>query len=178
MNYQSGFINFSERAGCRADADHIFIVYGGGQQAVAIGTQLRTPLWRVLCAGQPAALANGNRSGRFLNPALYAIAKPQSYTNCFHDPQRATILGIKPNLFFAVPGLRLATVWNSNGVNHPDNDPCAGITVTRCERASNLGRLKPFPAKGVLSGINTLLGVPRPVCKVVAGTARKNKLGF
>jgi len=101
-------------------ADNIFIVYGGGQQAVAIGTSCATPLWAGYCAlVNQQALANGNRSVGFLNPALYAIAKTASYTNCFHDTTTGNnTWDQSPNLFFAVPGYDLATgLGTPNGVN-------------------------------------------------------------
>jgi kumamolisin len=92
-------------------ADNVFIIYGGGLEGISGGTSAASPLWAGFTAlVNQQAVANGNRSVGFLNPALYAIAQSAIYTNCFHDITTGNnTWDQSPNLFFAVPGYDLCT---------------------------------------------------------------------
>jgi uncharacterized repeat protein (TIGR01451 family) len=100
--------------------DNVFIVSSGGSQSLVGGTSCASPLWAGFMAlvNQQAAI-NGKPSVGFLAPAVYALAKTASYTNCFHD----IIAGDNTwdqslTNFFAVPGYDLATgLGTPNGIN-------------------------------------------------------------
>jgi uncharacterized repeat protein (TIGR01451 family) len=92
-------------------ADNVFVEYGGGFNGNFGGTSCATPLWAGFTAlVNQQAVANGNKSVGFLNPALYAIAQSAIYTNCFHDITTGNnTWSQSPTRFFAVPGYDLAT---------------------------------------------------------------------
>jgi uncharacterized repeat protein (TIGR03803 family) len=64
-------------------ADNVYVRADGMDYGGVGGTSCAAPLW----AGFTALMnqQNGEMPVGFLNPALYAIAKREDYTNCFHD---------------------------------------------------------------------------------------------
>jgi len=92
-------------------ADNVYVDYGGGFNGNFGGTSCATPLWAGFTAlVNQQAVANGNRSVGFLNPALYAIAQSAIYTNCFHDITTGNnTWSLSPNLFYATNGYDLCT---------------------------------------------------------------------
>jgi len=156
-DYQSGFINFSERAGCRADRRDIFLLSMAVDTGRAIGTSCATPLWRVIGAlVNQQALANGNRSvGSSIRHSTRS-AKTASYTNCFHgQPHGANnTWDQKPNLFFrAVPATTLQTgLGTPKRVLIPDRTPLAGNGFKRPRLLARSQRVTVIPAHGSLSG--------------------------
>jgi subtilase family serine protease len=67
-------------------ADHVWVVWNGGETGSWWGTSIAAPLWAGMTAlaNQQAASHSGPFVG-FLNPALYAIGEGTLYTSCFHD---------------------------------------------------------------------------------------------
>jgi len=101
-------------------ADNIFVEFDGGQEDLEGGTSAASPLWAGFMAlvNQQAA-AVGQPSVGFLAPAVYAIAKTSSYTNCFHDVMTGSnTWDLSPNNYYAVPGYDLCTgLGTPNGIN-------------------------------------------------------------
>jgi uncharacterized repeat protein (TIGR01451 family) len=91
--------------------DNVFVDYGGGFNGIFGGTSCATPLWAAFTAlVNQQAVAGGNATVGFLNPALYAIAQTAIYTNCFHDITTGNnTWSQSPARFFAVPGYDLTT---------------------------------------------------------------------
>jgi len=96
-------------------ADNIFLIYSNGLSGSSGGTSAASPLWAGFTAlVNQQGVANGEPYQGFINPAIYAIGKGASYTNCFHD----IVLGSNAwpgssNLFYAVPGYDLCTGWGT-----------------------------------------------------------------
>ena len=65
----------------------VYAVYNNGMIITGLGgCSLSTPLWAAFTAlVNEQAVANGQPTVGFLNPALYAIGQGPNYTNCFHD---------------------------------------------------------------------------------------------
>lgn len=111
MTASKGSTTFRNIPDVALTADNVYVVFGGGFNGNFGGTSCATPLWAGFTAlVNQQAVANGNQTVGFLNPALYAIAKTASYTNCFHDITTGNnTWSQSPNLFFAVPGYDLCT---------------------------------------------------------------------
>ncbi|MGD0830959.1 MAG: cellulose binding domain-containing protein [Terracidiphilus sp.] len=79
-----------------------------------VGTSIATPLWAAYTAlVNEQAVAEGNTTVGFLDPAIYAIGKSPSYGSDFHD-----IASGSNGTFNAVAGYDLVTGWGSpNGQN-------------------------------------------------------------
>ncbi len=93
----------------------IWEVADDGQSFAVDGTSVATPLWASFTAlvNQEAA-ATGKPPVGFLNPALYAVGKGASYTECFHDITVGDNTSTNnPDLFFAVSGYDLCTGWGT-----------------------------------------------------------------
>jgi len=89
--------------------------YGNGSSSPFSGTSAAAPLWAGFTAlvNQQAALAGKPPVG-FLNPAIYAIGKSASYTNCFHDITVGNNFWPgSTNNFSAVTGYDLCTGWGT-----------------------------------------------------------------
>ncbi len=101
-------------------ADAVYVIYNNGSSGYFGGTSCAAPLWAGYCAlvNQQAAATSGMTVG-FLNPALYAIAAGNNYTNCFHDTTTGNNIGSNtPGLFYAVTNYDLVTgLGTPNGVN-------------------------------------------------------------
>src|SRR5262249_42472912 len=108
-------------------ADNITVFWGntlfgfgedGGGNSLPLqvgGTSLAAPLWAGFMAlVNQQAVANGQPTIGFANPALYAIAKSTNYAACFHD----VITGnnetsSSPTKYSATGGYDLCTGWGS-----------------------------------------------------------------
>jgi len=111
MTTNKGSTNFRNIPDVALTADNVYVTFGGGFAGNFGGTSCASPLWAGFTAlVNQQAVANGNKTVGFLNPALYAIARTALYTNCFHDITTGNnTWSQSPNLFFAVPGYDLAT---------------------------------------------------------------------
>jgi subtilase family serine protease len=103
-------------------AADIYLTYNNGATLAVAGTSAATPLW----AGYTAlvneqAVANGQPTVGFLNPAIYAIGQGPNYDNCFHDTTNGNSINFqngKPVNIKAVIGYDLCTGWGTpNGTN-------------------------------------------------------------
>ena len=98
-------------------ASNVYVRADGADQPNVRGTSCAAPLWAGFTAliNQQAA-ANGQPPVGFINPAIYAIGKSASYSNCFHD----TTVGNNgtSTKYPAVSGYDLCTGWGTpNGTN-------------------------------------------------------------
>ncbi|HXP60684.1 MAG TPA: protease pro-enzyme activation domain-containing protein [Dongiaceae bacterium] len=96
-------------------ADNAWDMADEGSSFPVMGTSIATPLWAAFTAlvNQQAA-NNGKPPVGFLNPALYAIGKGASYSQCFHDITTGDNTSTNnPDLFFAVSGYDLCTGWGT-----------------------------------------------------------------
>jgi len=77
------------------------------------GTSFAAPMWAgYLALANQQAVANGESTLGFINPAVYTIGESSSYTTDFHDVTTGS------NGFPATTGYDLATGWGSpNGAN-------------------------------------------------------------
>jgi uncharacterized repeat protein (TIGR01451 family) len=101
-------------------ADNVYVIYGGGQAGAFGGTSASTPLWAGFMAMvNQQAVANGQPTIGFLNPAIYALAKGPNYNNLFHDITTGNNRwSASPDRFDAVSGYDLCTGWGTpNGNN-------------------------------------------------------------
>jgi hypothetical protein len=95
--------------------DNIYVVYNNGQTQNVGGTSCAAPLWAAFTAlVNQQALARGESTVGFINPAIYAIGLSANYTNCFHDiitgNNTNTTVG---NAYFATNGYDLCTGWGT-----------------------------------------------------------------
>jgi uncharacterized repeat protein (TIGR01451 family) len=101
-------------------ADNVHVVYGSGNSGIFGGTSCATPLWAGLTAlVNQQAVASGQATVGFLNPALYNIGKSASYTSDFHDTTTGNnFSSSSPSKFSAVADYDLCTGWGTpNGTN-------------------------------------------------------------
>jgi hypothetical protein len=96
-------------------ADNIFIIADTNQQEIAAGTSAAAPLWAGFCAlVNQQALAGGKTNVGFINPAVYAIGKSNSYASDFNDIVTGNnYWDSSTNKFPAVPGYDLCTGWGT-----------------------------------------------------------------
>ena len=96
-------------------ADNLFLIANNGVTYYAGGTSAAAPLWAAFTAlVNQQAVAGGNSTVGFLNPALYAIGKGANYNADFHDITTGNNTNSgSPNLFHAVPGYDLCTGWGT-----------------------------------------------------------------
>jgi hypothetical protein len=96
-------------------ADNVWLRADNGDYFATSGTSFATPLWAAFTAlVNEQAAASGKPPVGFLNPALYAIGKGDSYTECFHDITIGDNTSTNnPDLFFAVAGYDLCTGWGT-----------------------------------------------------------------
>ncbi len=96
-------------------ADNIAIVADNGQQETFGGTSFSAPLWAGLTAlANQLAVANGQATVGFINPALYAIGQSTDYRANFHDITTGNNeWPSSPSQFSAVAGYDLCTGWGT-----------------------------------------------------------------
>jgi hypothetical protein len=97
-------------------ADNIFVIADNGYDEPGTGgTSAAAPLWAAYTALiNQQAVASGNPTVGFINPAIYAIGKGSSYTNDFHDIKTGN--NFSPNSktkYPAVTGYDLCTGWGT-----------------------------------------------------------------
>ncbi|HYA78936.1 MAG TPA: protease pro-enzyme activation domain-containing protein [Candidatus Nitrosopolaris sp.] len=97
------------------NADNIFAVENDGQQEFAVGTSAAAPLWAGFAAlVNQQAVASGQATVGFINPAIYAIGKSPYYPFDFHDITTGSNTNTTiSNKYFAVPGYDLCTGWGT-----------------------------------------------------------------
>ncbi len=116
-------------------ADNVSIVADNGQQETVVGTSCATPLWASFVAlANQQAVANGQSTVGFINPAIYAIGQGANYSSDFHDITTGNNEWIaSPNQFLAVTGYDLCTGWGApNGsdlINALANPSGADLSV-------------------------------------------------
>lgn len=96
-------------------ADNIYVVYNNLQTQGVGGTSCAAPLWAAFTAlANQQALAEGQSTVGFINPAVYTIGLGANYTNCFHDITTGnntnTTVG---NAYYATNGYDLCTGWGT-----------------------------------------------------------------
>ncbi len=91
--------------------DAVYVAYGNGSSGGLAGTSCAAPLWAGFTAlMNQQAVASGNTTVGFLNPALYAIANGTNYNACFHDTTTGDNIGTNASgLFPATSGYDLCT---------------------------------------------------------------------
>ena len=106
-------------------ASSIYVIANDGSAAANIGgTSCAAPLWAGFTAlVNEQAVANGQPTVGFINPAIYAIGKGTTYAACFHDivlSNNETYYS--PSRFIATTGYDLCTGWGTpNGSNLVDS---------------------------------------------------------
>jgi hypothetical protein len=100
-------------------ADDIFIVADDGTNENISGTSASSPLWAGFTAlVNQQAVAAGQPTVGFLNPALYNVGTNSDYTACFDDVTFGNNTNTDVNQWLAVPGYDLCTGWGSpNGTS-------------------------------------------------------------
>jgi uncharacterized repeat protein (TIGR03803 family) len=99
-------------------ANNVWVYYGNGSSGSFVGTSCATPAWAAFIAlANQTALANGQPTVGFINPALYNIGKGSnslSYASAFHDVTSGNNEWTSsPTKFVAAPGYDLCTGWGS-----------------------------------------------------------------
>ena len=95
--------------------DNVYNVSDNGSTGSVGGTSCAAPLWAGFTALiNQQAVANGQGSVGFLNPAIYALAKGSSYGTAFHDITTGNNTNTSSaNKYFAVTGFDLCTGWGT-----------------------------------------------------------------
>ncbi|HXC37039.1 MAG TPA: protease pro-enzyme activation domain-containing protein [Candidatus Acidoferrales bacterium] len=115
--------------------DNIYVVYNNAHTQDVGGTSCAAPLWAAFAAlVNQQALAKGETTVGFINPAVYDIGLSANYENCFHDITTGnntnTTVG---NEYFATNGYDLCTGWGtptgSNLINALTAPPIT-LTIT------------------------------------------------
>ncbi|HEV2331421.1 MAG TPA: protease pro-enzyme activation domain-containing protein [Verrucomicrobiae bacterium] len=128
--------------------DNIYVVYNNGRTQDVGGTSCAAPLWAAFAAlVNQQAIAKGESTVGFINPAVYDIGLSANYASCFHDITTGnntnTTVG---NEYFATNGYDLCTGWGtptgSNLINALTS-PLITLTIT-----PNTG----FTASGLAGG--------------------------
>ena len=98
-------------------ADDIYVTYGNGNVGTVGGTSAAAPLWAAFTAlVNQQAVANGEATMGFLNPALYALGTGASYTADFHDVTTGNnFSSSSPSEYSAVTGYDLCTGLGTPG---------------------------------------------------------------
>jgi uncharacterized repeat protein (TIGR01451 family) len=96
-------------------ADNIYVIFDDGNAGSFGGTSCAAPLWAAFTAlANQQAVADGQPTVGFLNPAIYTIGKSAIYTNCFHDISTGNNTNfVVGNAYFAAPGYDLCTGWGT-----------------------------------------------------------------
>jgi autotransporter-associated beta strand protein len=96
-------------------ADNIYVYYNNGAKGSFGGTSCATPLWAAFTALiNQQAVANGNPTVGFLNPAVYALGKSTNYNNTFRDINTGNNTSpSSPSKYYAVNGYDLCTGWGT-----------------------------------------------------------------
>ncbi|HEV2454043.1 MAG TPA: S53 family serine peptidase [Verrucomicrobiae bacterium] len=101
-------------------AYNAWVAWDNGSTGWWWGTSIAAPLWAGFTAlANQQAIAEGEPTLGFLNPALYAIGTGPLYSSCFHDVTTGNNTNShSASLYYAVPGYDLCTGWGSpSGVN-------------------------------------------------------------
>ena len=96
-------------------ADAIWVIYSNGKSGAFGGTSASAPLWAGFTAlVNQQAVAGGNPTVGFLNPAVYALGANPAYTAAFHDIITGNNFNsASPANFPAVSGYDLCTGWGT-----------------------------------------------------------------
>jgi len=95
--------------------DNVYVRYNNGGSGNFGGTSCAAPLWAGFTAlMNQQAVATGQATVGFLNPALYAIGTGTGYSSGFHDTSSGNnFSGSSPAKYSAVAGYDLCTGWGS-----------------------------------------------------------------
>jgi uncharacterized repeat protein (TIGR03803 family) len=96
-------------------SDNTWLIANSGASFAVSGTSISAPLWAGLTALiNQWAVANGEPTVGFVNPAIYGLAKGPTYSTLFHDITTGNnTTGASPNKFPAVTGYDLCTGWGT-----------------------------------------------------------------
>jgi len=96
-------------------ADNVLVIYSNGKEGIFGGTSISAPLWAGFTALiNQQAVAHGQPTLGFINPAVYNLGKGAYYTSAFHDVSSGNNTNQNsPTLFFAVSGYDLCTGWGT-----------------------------------------------------------------
>ena len=97
-------------------ASDVYVIFNNGLMAVDVeGTSCAAPMWAGFTAlVNQQAVANGQPTVGFLNPAIYGVGTGTTYDACFHDVTlRNNETHYSPTRYSAVPGYDLCTGWGS-----------------------------------------------------------------
>jgi subtilase family serine protease len=131
MSTNGGSTTYRNLPDVALTADNIYVVAANGSTGTGDGTSASAPLWAgYMALINQLALAGGQQTIGFLNPAIYSIGTGtyQTYTNQFHDIVTGNNTNSRsPSEFYAVPGYDLCTGWGTpagtpliNALAHPD----------------------------------------------------------
>jgi uncharacterized repeat protein (TIGR01451 family) len=101
-------------------ADNVYVVYNNGGTGIFGGTSCAAPLWAGFTAlVNQQAVAAGQSTVGFLNPALYTLGQSASYSTVFRDTTTGNnFSSSSPSKFSATAGYDLCTGWGTpNGIN-------------------------------------------------------------
>jgi len=113
-------------------ADNIFIFADDGLQGSVGGTSAAAPLWAGFTAlVNQQAVAGGNPTVGFINPAVCLIGKGAGYAKDFRDTKTGNnTWSSSTNQFYATNGYDLCTGWGTPAGQHLIND-LAGLPPRR-----------------------------------------------
>jgi hypothetical protein len=161
-------------------ADNVWVTYNNGSSAIFGGTSCAAPLWAAFTAlvNQQTA-ANSQPPVGFLNPALYAIGKSASYSNCFHDTTTGNnATSSSGGKFPAVSGYDLCTGWGTpNGTNlintlaPPTTPPTFQLAIAKIGAGS--GTVTSSPA-GISCGVTCAASFASNTVVTLTATADAN----
>jgi uncharacterized repeat protein (TIGR03803 family) len=118
MTANGGSTTYRNLPDVAAIADDVYITFGNGEAEPVAGTSCAAPLWAAYTAlMNQLAVASGEPTVGFINPAVYAIGKGSnalSYTTIFHDITTGNNESTSsPNKYVAVAGYDLCTGWGT-----------------------------------------------------------------
>jgi len=115
MSTNQGSASFRNLPDVALTADNIYTIADNGQFSVSAGTSAAAPLWAgyIALVNQQAA-NNGLPPVGYINPALYSLARGNSYPVLFHDITTGNnITNRSSGRFAAVRGFDLCTGWGT-----------------------------------------------------------------
>jgi subtilase family serine protease len=136
-------------------ADNVFVIASGGVQYPGVGgTSCAAPLWAGFTALVNQQAVNvGHAPVGFLNPALYALAKSQYYTNVFNDTTTGNnTWSASPTKYFAVTNYDLCT-----GLGTPKGTNLIAA-LTSVTNVYNIGMIMPPPPGPYVTNLSVMNG--------------------
>src|SRR5439155_24601406 len=115
MSFNQGSTTMRNLPDVSMVGDNVWLTADNGGSYFVAGTSIAAPLWAGFTAlVNQLALANGESTVGFINPALYGLAKSANFTSLFHDITTGNNTNPQsPTRFFGVTGYDLVTGWGS-----------------------------------------------------------------